>query len=94
MFPLFSCREVTYVGEADASTNAMAVFFMDLAGNPYGTYDQEEACIHCGEMLKIPPERNLAQKIFTRVASYLQRAQKPLAKPHPNWIHILFEKAE
>ncbi|WP_303286538.1 class I SAM-dependent methyltransferase [Marinobacter sp. SS8-8] len=94
LFPLLTTNKVTFVGETDARTNFMSVFFMDIAGNPYGTYNQEEKCIHCGKKLKSPPERTLFQKIFTRVAFHLKNLQKPFNRPHPNWIHILFHKTK
>ena len=37
---------------------------MDLAGNPYGTYGQEEPCIRCGQKLVKPQEFSLAQRGF------------------------------
>ena len=40
---------------------------MDLASNPYGIYSQEEPCIHCGAKLKPPPQRNLFQKVVTKL---------------------------
>jgi len=95
LFPLFNINEVSFIGgETEASTNFMSTFLMDLAGNPYGTYSQEEACIHCGEKLKLPPERSLLQKIYTRMAFYINDIQKPFYKTHPNWIHIVLKKTK
>jgi len=92
LFPMCAVNEVSFVGETNAHTNFVSAFLMDLAGNPYGTYDQDEECVHCGKKLKRPPERTLPQKIFTRVAFYTRNFQKPFFKLHPNWIHILFQK--
>lgn len=92
LFPLFKIKQMSFVGQTNARTNFLSMFFMDLAGNPYGTYTQEEACINCGMKLKPPPKRNLLKKTMTRVAFTLQRIQKSSNQPHPNWIHILFEK--
>ncbi len=94
LFPLFNINEISFVGKSDAITNVISTFFMDLAGNPYGTYNQEEVCIHCGNKLKNPPQRTLLQKIFTRAAFYIKKTQKPFSKAHPNWIHLLFKKTK
>ena len=37
----------------------LSTLLLDLAGNPFGTYDQEEPCIHCGAKLKPPPRRSI-----------------------------------
>ena len=92
LFPSLNAVEVSFIGETDVRTNIVSTFLMDLAGNPYGTYTQEEACIRCGKKLKSPPEGNLLQKISARVGSYLASIQKPILKAHPNWIHVLFKK--
>jgi len=92
LFSLCETQKMSFVGENKEYTNIFSVFLMDLAGNPYGTYHQEEPCIHCGAKLKKPPLRNILQKIFTRLAFYIKNIQQPFYSPHPNWIHILFEK--
>jgi len=65
---------------------------MDLAGNPYGTYSQEEACVHCGAKLIAPPERNFAQKLVTKIAFLTRKTSEVFAKPRGNWIHLLLSK--
>ncbi len=82
----------SFVGESRDRTNFISSYLMDLGGNPYGTYCQEECCIHCGSALSPPPGRNLAQKLFTRAALSLTRAQRAFTKARPNWIHLLFAK--
>jgi ubiquinone/menaquinone biosynthesis C-methylase UbiE len=44
------CRVISesFVGTTKDATNSISRFLMDLAGNPWGTYDQEEPCIYCG----------------------------------------------
>jgi hypothetical protein len=93
LFPTFQIEKLSFVGISDHATNWFSTQLMDLAGNPYGTYDQNEPCIHCGHKLKSPPERNLLQKVFTRIAFYARSVQKPFVRTHPNWIHILFKKS-
>ena len=92
LFSLCDAKKISFVGENKECTNALSVFLMDFAGNPYGTYHREMRCIHCGAEINEPGQRNLLQKIATKVAFCIQWAQKPFHSPHPNWIHILFEK--
>ena len=92
LFPGFEIAKTSFVGEGDVGTNLISCLLMDIAGNPYGTYLQEELCVHCGAKLKRPPERNLWQKALTKAACLARDAQKPFVKQHPNWIHVLFEK--
>lgn len=92
LFPAFSPVSVSFVGESAGSTNALSTFLMDLAGNPYGTYEQEEGCIYCGEKLKQPPQRSFIQKLFTRAATLIRDTQMIFIKNNPNWIHVLFKK--
>jgi SAM-dependent methyltransferase len=83
---------ISFVGNNDKATNFISTFLMDLSGNPYGTYKQKESCIYCGSKLLYPPERNLLQKILTRIATYLTILQKQFITFHPNWIHMLLVK--
>jgi ubiquinone/menaquinone biosynthesis C-methylase UbiE len=92
LFPVLNACEVSFVGETNTCANLASTLLMDLAGNPYGTYMQEEPCVHCGSKLKIPPERTLMQKVLTRAAYWARDIQKPFSKPHPKWIHVLFKK--
>jgi len=65
---------------------------MDVAGNPWGTYDQEEVCVHCGQEIGKPAERNLAQKLCSRLAFPLNAAQARFISARPDWIHMVFKK--
>jgi hypothetical protein len=92
LFPEFEADGLSFVGEVDTCTNPFSTFLMDLAGNPYGDYSQEEPCVYCGAKFRSPPERNLPQKALTKMACYVNDAQKAFHKPRPNWIHVLFKK--
>jgi ubiquinone/menaquinone biosynthesis C-methylase UbiE len=92
LFPTMKVEKVEYVGQSTSVTNFISVFLFDLADNPYGTYSQDEACIHCGKKLLIPPERTFQQKIFSKIAVYLNRIQALFVKSRPNWIHVLLVK--
>ncbi len=93
LFPGLRVAETSFVGTSEGGTNALSAFLMDLGGNPWGTYEQHEACIHCGATLTPPPEpRPLGQKIFAAAAERINRLQRRLEKPHANWIHVVFSK--
>jgi hypothetical protein len=67
---------------------------MDLAGNPWGVYEQEEACIYCGKHMSPPNSRSFAQRLITAIAFGLNNLQSPFNPAHPNWIHIVFHKLD
>lgn len=90
MFPGCLVVEVSRVGSTREATNALAAWLMEKAGNPYGTYSQDEPCVHCGSALGEPPHRSPFQKVLTRVAFWAQAVTAPLARPRANWVHVLF----
>jgi hypothetical protein len=92
LFPKLSCDQLAFVGMSWERTNFLSAFLMDMAGNPYGTYDQEESCIHCGAKLRTPPPRSFPQKMATKLAYTANRIQLYFATPNPNWMHVLFSK--
>ncbi|MDB5103949.1 MAG: hypothetical protein JWP91_1638 [Fibrobacteres bacterium] len=92
LFPGMRAEKVEFAGSNRDKTNALAVLLMDLAGNPFGTYDQQETCVLCGSEISPPAQRNLAQRLAGFTAVKLMTAQSRLAAPKPNWIHILFSK--
>ncbi len=92
LFPSLILEKVSFVGEAKEATNFLSTFLMDLAGNPYGTYAQDEPCVYCDKKLQNPPVRNVMQKVLTKIAFIVIRIQGLFASSHPNWIHVLFQK--
>jgi SAM-dependent methyltransferase len=92
---LFRGCEITttsYVGTAKGGTNSIAAFLMDLAGNPWGTYYQEEPCLYCNAKLTAPKRRKLWQRACSASASLLNNLQATVTRPHANWIHIVASK--
>jgi hypothetical protein len=73
-------------------TNALSAWLMNRAGNPWGTYHQEEPCIRCGGRLHRPARRSLAQRVCAAIAHRLTAVQRWLVRPRPNWIHMVFRK--
>ena len=92
LFEGLSFSKVSYVGETTSSTNALSSYFMDLAGNPYGTYEQDEPCVHCGAALTRPSTRTLAQKLASKAAHWLDAPRRLTTRPRANWIHVRFDK--
>jgi SAM-dependent methyltransferase len=92
LFPTLRRAAASYVWRNRERTNPVSAWLMDRAGNPWGTYHQEEPCIHCGAKLAGPPPRSLPQKVCSSVARRLNGLQRFLVKPWPNWIHMVFTK--
>lgn len=92
IFSRLNTKQISFVGTSSSRTNFLSELLMNFAGNPYGTYSQEECCIHCGSKLKPPPERKLIQKIATRIAVTLNRAQSKFITAQPNWVHVLLSR--
>jgi SAM-dependent methyltransferase len=92
LFPRLCIAEISFAGTTLDRTNSLSSLLMNLARNPWGTYGQDEPCIHCGASLAFPPERNLFQKICSGLAFQLDRTQRLWVKPASSWIHVLFRK--
>ena len=92
LFPKCSAEKIDFVGTNSEATNWAAATFMTIAGNPFGTYEQDEPCVHCGAVLVGPASRSFFSKVATKAGSVCRSLQQPFIKPHPNWIHILFRK--
>jgi len=82
----------SFVGTTKESTTSLSAFLMDLAGNPWGTYDQEEPCIYCGAQMKLPESKELWKRGFSGIAARINRLQSLCTKPRGKWIHLLFSK--
>lgn len=92
LFPDLSVEKITFVGQTGERTNRLSVFLMDLAGNPYGTYDQQEGCVDCGARLRAPGTRGLGGRLAAFAAHHLRDLVNRFRTQDPNWIHILFRK--
>lgn len=92
LFPSCEVERIDFIGATRESTNSLSAMLMQAAGNPYGTYDQDEPCVHCGAAIGGPPVRNLRDRCLTRAAVSLQKLQQTFVHERPKWIHILFVK--
>jgi ubiquinone/menaquinone biosynthesis C-methylase UbiE len=84
--------EISFVGAVTEATNTLSTWLMDRAGNPWGVYDQEEPCVHCGARLVPPNTRSIGSKVLSKLAALVQSAQEPFNRSHANWIHVLFQR--
>ena len=92
LFADFRLGQFSFVAISRERTNPLSAALMTYAGNPYGTYEQDEACIKCGRSVGQPSPRNITQKIATKIAFTLNDLQAQLTSPRPNWIHALFHR--
>ena len=92
LFPGLKLQITSFVGSNNEVTNVLSTMLMDWAGNPWGTYDQDEPCIDCGATLVAPNGRSAMSRVFSGLAVRLNRLQQATAKPHGNWIHVVFVK--
>lgn len=91
-FSAMFVAEITFVGTTKDATNVVSAALMDYAGNPFGTYAQEEGCVICGSPLQAPTERTVLQRAATRAAHLINRAQGKVTRKRGNWLHIRFDK--
>jgi SAM-dependent methyltransferase len=93
LFPGLTIVKQSSVGTNRQSTNQLATLLMDMAGNPWGSYSQDERCLHCGAVLVPPPEkRPIWSRVCSSLAFRINNLQSALNTPHPNWIHVVFSK--
>lgn len=84
--------QIDYVGRTREATNWLSARLLQYAGNPYGTYHQDEPCLYCDQPLLPPPPRSLTQKVATKLATWGNGAQGLFTPWRSNWIHLRFEK--
>jgi SAM-dependent methyltransferase len=92
LFPGLSIAQKAFVGTAELGTNNASAWLMDLAGNPYGTYVQDEPCVHCGARLAAPTGLGLSDRALVKAAMLVRAAHNLGRQPHANWIHLLMRK--
>lgn len=92
LFPGAKSISTTYIGSTTERTNFVSSLLNNLAGNPWGTYDQDEECVQCGCNLEKPENINILKKILSKLAKLLNIIQHIFIKPSPLWIHVVFCK--
>jgi hypothetical protein len=94
LFPSCEVAAISYVGHSLEQTNALATALLDFAGNPYGTYAQDESCVCCGSSVGSPRPRTPAQRVATRAAHVARKVTGVLARPRANWMHMKLRKRD
>jgi len=94
LFKGFAPINTSFVGRTKERTNFVSAFLMDKAGNPWGTYEQEESCIHCGNRMIQPADRTLFETTCARLSAILNQVQSLFVRPRPIWIHMAFKKTD
>ena len=93
LFPKVELKAKSFVGSSKSATNPISTLLMDLVGNPWGTYEQEEPCIHCGAKLLAPVQLpSILSRVCSGLAIRMNLIQSLLTSTHGNWIHIVFSK--
>ncbi len=93
LFPDWHACEWSFVGRTRERTNPVSTALMHFAGNPYGTYAQEETCVHCGSAIGAPRVQTLLDRLAAGVAARLSRAQQLSIMGRPKWMHARFLRA-
>ncbi len=92
---LFAGAEISsveYVSKNRERTNVVSTWLQDFGGNPYGSYDQEESCVHCGRKLHRPEQLSFVRRAAAALGCRLYRIQYVFNRPRPTWILVLFRK--
>jgi SAM-dependent methyltransferase len=79
-----------WVGRSDETTNPLSALLMDWAGNPWGTYVQEEPCVHCGSSVGRPSPPGLSSRMLCALAERVNRLQRHFSPSRAAWIHCLY----
>jgi len=92
LFPSLRTAATEYVAENRERSNALSVWLQDLAGNPYGTYDQEEPCVFCGQTMAPPGPLSLPKRVAASIGVRLYDFQVRFNQPRATWILMLLKK--
>jgi SAM-dependent methyltransferase len=83
---------IEYVSITRERTNFLSTWLQDFARNPYGTYDQEEPCIHCGGKLERPTNRSFIRRLAGALGLRLYKLQYKLNRPRATWMLVRLQK--
>jgi len=94
LFPECKINKIELVGRGQYKTNYLSYNIYKRFNFPFGSYEQEEGCVNCGEKI-MPPKISLLSEFVCRGAQTLCFIHNNLfinKDKHPLWIHVLFEK--
>jgi hypothetical protein len=92
LFGSLAVAKETYIGTRTNRTNALSAYLLDIARNPWGTYNQEEHCVQCGTPLVAPGALPFWRRACAAVAVRINNCQSALSRPSPLWIQAVFAK--
>lgn len=92
LFPTLAWTHSELIGSGGRRTNPVSSALMTIAGNPYGTYVQDEPCVHCGAHIDGPRKIALVSRATARLAISIDKLLAPVNRPRANWIHVQFER--
>lgn len=92
LFQAHTMVRTEFVGSTTERTNWGSDLLMRAAGYPWGTYEQDEPCIRCGNSVGPRPIRSLRSKVLSGLATRLDRALSSRSASHPKWVHAHFIK--
>ena len=92
LFPQATPASTSFVAVNKEATNWLSSALMDLGGNPWGAYAQDQRCLHCGATLVRPTDRLFWQRACSALAVRLNKLQGYFERPKSEWIHVVFEK--
>ncbi|MBV8864698.1 MAG: class I SAM-dependent methyltransferase [Acidobacteriaceae bacterium] len=92
LFPGLKVSLLEYLSKNRERTNFLSTWLEDFAGNPYGTYDQEEPCIACGGKLEEPVRLSFVRRVAGALGIRLYHLQYRFNRPRATWMLVLFEK--
>lgn len=92
LFPELRAVAEERIGSTRERTTALSAKLADLAGHPWGTYDQDEPCLACGAAVGPPPPQSRISRALTALASRIDSTARALFRPRPKWLHVLYEK--
>jgi hypothetical protein len=93
LFATLTRVETDRIGLSDERTNPLSALLMEWAGNPWGTYEQEESCVHCGGCVGRPPSPPLSRRMLSALAERMNRVQRRFSPSRPAWIHCLYRRS-
>lgn len=93
LFPSMWAVAEEEIGWTRERTNAVSSALMQLAGHPWGTYDQDEPCVSCGGAIGPPPRASIPARAMASLAWRIDALERALSRTRPKWLHVLYQKA-
>jgi len=92
LFAPLSMNNFEFIGTNEGRTNFISTFLLDLAGNPLGSYRQQEKCIYCNSEITRDKEMTFTDRVLVKLATIVNKLQPNREQNIGNWIHAIFRK--